>query len=132
KPTPIGRPLVKWRAKPLTLEASEESRSSLHAHPVFRSLGCTSVADAHQTPIWIRCRPVARQGATVSALGSFEPQKVLGTRRRSSEAQYARAHRRATSQSVRDSATRRIEINNRVEQQPGRVISHMVLSQSAN
>jgi len=91
------------------IEPSEDSRLSVHAHPVFRSLGCTSVADAHQTPIWIRYGRIARQGATASALGSFEPQKVLGTRRRSRESHSARARHEATSQSVGDSATRRIE-----------------------
>ena len=68
KRTPIDRPLVKWRAKPRRRSVGIFTVVD-HAHPVFRSLGCTSMADAHQTPIWIRYGRIARQGATASALG---------------------------------------------------------------
>ena len=92
------------------VEASEDSRLSAHAHPVFRSVGCTSVADAHQTPIWIKSGRIAparerrhRPSAQSSPRKSSVPAAVQG------KSQSARARREATSQSVGDSATRRIE-----------------------
>jgi hypothetical protein len=76
------------------VEASEDSRLSVRAHPVFRSVGCASVADAHQTPIWIKSGRIAparerrhRPAAHSSPRKSSVPAAAQG------ESQSARARR---------------------------------------
>src|SRR5262249_46886557 len=128
---PLTGPLSSGVRNRRRVEASEDSRLSVHAHPVFRSLGCTSGADAHQTPIWIRDGSATREEVGASALASWDPQKFLGTRRRSKESHSARARRGTASQSVGDSATRRIEPTTVDGAMPGRIIIRVVLHQSA-
>jgi hypothetical protein len=114
--SPIDRPLVKWRAKPAdALRRRYISRSSVHAHPVFRSVGCTSFADAHQTPIWIQVRthrPAKEQRHRPLAHSS--PRKSSVPAAAQGKSHSARARREAASQPVGDSAARRIEPTNRV------------------
>src|SRR6516164_3007278 len=92
------------------VEASEDSRLSVHAHPVFRSLGCTSVAHAHQTPIWIRYERIAPPRS--DCIG---PQLIRAPESPRYPPPLKGNHipqglaAKATSQSVGDSATRRIE-----------------------
>ena len=84
--TPIDRPLVKWRANPparrgvgrLTVVCPRASCLSF----CWLRIGRQCAPDTHLDQVRTH-RP--RQGATASALSSFEPQKVLGTRRRSRE-----------------------------------------------
>ena len=84
--TPIDRALVKWRANPparrgvgrLTVVCPRASCLSF----CWLRIGRQCAPDTHLDQVRTH-RP--RQGATASALSSFEPQKVLGTRRRSRE-----------------------------------------------
>src|SRR5215813_1707 len=79
------------------------------AHPVSQLMWLASAN---------RCAPVThldqserrtRYRVKAPALARESRQKVLGTRRRSYEAHCVRAHRLATSQTLVDSATRRIK-----------------------
>jgi len=67
------------------------------------------MADAHQTPIWIRYGRIAHRGATTSTSARSSPRKSSVPAAAQVKSQCTRARRQATSQSVGDSATRRIE-----------------------
>ena len=106
---PLTGPLSSGVRNRRRIEASKDSRSSVHAHPVFHFRGCTSAADAHQTPIWIRCGRIAHPGATHRPSTHSSPRKSSVPAAVQGKSQSARARRKAASQSVDDSATRRIE-----------------------